>query len=322
MTKIENTKIGIIGLGSIGQRHVKELLALGVQKFYALRTNKGAKNVECDLTSHVTDIYATNDFLNLALDGYIISNPTSLHSSTLQLLKNKCNPIFIEKPLFRSSEDFNLFNELETSKIQVGFCLRFSNFFWRIKELLGQNILGDIYHSRLNVGQYLPLWHPYADYRAEYYSKEALGGGALKTLSHELDLAMYLFGLPTKSITKSYKLSNLEIDVDDYSLILNEFGKSHLNRIEFDFLSKNKERKGIIYGENADLHYDFFNKSIKVFNGDGLEIVNENIELNNMYSSQMSAFLKLINNGKTMGSSWKENKVITKIIEDKYEGLI
>ncbi len=34
-------KIGIIGLGSIGQRHARTLIKLGITDIYALRTKKG-----------------------------------------------------------------------------------------------------------------------------------------------------------------------------------------------------------------------------------------------------------------------------------------
>lgn len=315
---MKNLKIGIIGLGSIGQRHVSELLNLGITQFYALRTNKGAKKVDESFSPYVKNLSDINEFLSLELDGYIIANPTAFHANSLKLIIDKQKSIFIEKPIFSDINDFNLFLNIDTSKIQVGFCLRFSNFFKRIKEILDQNILGDIYHSRFNVGQYLPTWHPYTDYRNEYYSREELGGGALTTLSHELDLALYFFGKPSRSFKKSYKMSDLEIDVDDYSLILNEFGDHHINRIEFDFLSKNKERKGVVFGQKADLHYDFFQQTLKVFNETGERIIDKKIDLNNMYAEQMSAFLELITKGKQKGSSWEENFTITKIIENKY----
>lgn len=316
---IKDIKLGIIGLGSIGLRHVNELATLGVSKFYALRTNKGSKNIPEEVIKIVTNVYDKNEFINLNLDAYIISNPTSLHIDSINLVSKTNKPIFIEKPLFCDLSDLENLNKLNENIVQIGFCLRFHSLFQKVKELLDKNAIGNVYHSRLNVGQYLPTWHPYTDYRTEYFSKEQLGGGAIRTLSHEIDLAIYFFGLPIKSKSFSFKTSDLEIDVDDYSLVLLTYEANHTSRIEMDFISKKMERKGFIYGTKADLHYDLFNNKIEIFDTEG-KLMNEfSVDENNMYSKQMKAFIDLITLEKVdkNSSTMKESITLTKIISNE-----
>ena len=313
----QDIKLGIIGLGSIGLRHINELIELGIEKVYALRTNKGNKTIAEKVKPFVTDVFSEEEFLALDLDGYIISNPTSLHIDAINMVAVKNKPLFIEKPLCDSLSEIDSIQHLDHGLLQFGYCLRFNQLFVRVKEIIESNQLGKIYHSRINVGQYLPSWHPYTDYREEYFAKKELGGGALRTLSHEIDLAIYFFGLPTKSTSLTAHTSSLEIDVDDYALLLLSYGKMHISRIEIDFLSKKKERKGVVFGELADLHYDLFENTIYLYDPEGNEIKKEVIEENNMYQQQMVAFLEFIQSKKCQGSTWEENIQIMKIIENE-----
>ncbi len=319
LNQFQHITIGIIGLGSIGLRHANELINLGVKNIYALRTNKGSKEIPETIINHIINIYDEKDFLELAIDGYIISNPTSLHIEAINLVSKQNKPIFIEKPLCENLIDINKLDNISSELIQIGFCLRFNSLFKKVKTLLDDNAIGDVYHSRINVGQYLPSWHPYTDYRTEYFSQKKLGGGALRTLSHEIDLGFYFFGKPTKAFALSGQISNLEIDVDDYALLLLSYHNKHTSRIEIDFLNKKKERKGIIFGTKGDLHYNLFDKTIFIYDINGEEIKNITIQDNNMYNEQMQSFLTLItSNGKTKeGSSWDENIHIMKIIENE-----
>ncbi len=288
--------IGIIGLGSIGVTHCLALKKLGIERVYALRTNKGSKAIPDDLNDLVKNVYSIEEFKEV--DGFIIANPTSLHLASLKQLASFGKPIFIEKPLC-SERELEQLDDLNVSHlfIQMGFCLRFHNVINKVKEIIDNNTLGAIHHARLNVGQYLPLWHPYTDYRTEYFSRSDLGGGAIKTLSHEIDLAQYFFGDPVSVKGFNTKLSDLEIDVDDYSLILLEYATS-LVRIEVDFLSKKPGRDGKIFATNLDLYYDVFEGTIELYDKKGQLEARYTVEKNDIYFAQMQYFIDAINSGK------------------------
>lgn len=315
---MQNLKIGIIGLGSIGIRHATELVSLGVSRIYALRTNKGAKEIPKELIGKIHLVTDKTEFLRLELDGYLISNPTSLHIETLVELKNCGKPVFVEKPLASDLHELDKLKQFNSDLIQVGFCLRFLSIIKKVKELIANGELGNVYQSRLNAGQYLPTWHPYTDYREEYFSRKELGGGALRTLSHELDLALYFFGRPDSSAVRSAHTSSLEIDTDDYSLVTLSYGR-HICRIELDFLSKKKVRNGVIYGELGDLHYDVFSNQIEIYNPDGLLVLQDTVEPNNMYKDQMKVFLEFVVSGSRdqTAAGFAESIDLMKIIADE-----
>ncbi|MBE3141356.1 MAG: Gfo/Idh/MocA family oxidoreductase, partial [Thermoplasmata archaeon] len=120
-------KIGIIGLGSIGQRHARSLFKLGITDIYALRTKKGAlTKLPPDLQT-IKEIYNQDEFYDLCLDGVIIANPTSFHIKTMKkALENKI-PVFVEKPLANHLSDIKELKQYDLSKVLVGFTLRYDD---------------------------------------------------------------------------------------------------------------------------------------------------------------------------------------------------
>lgn len=288
-------KIGFIGLGSIGLRHLNSLISLGVNEFFHLRTGKGSKIIPDDLSKFIKTIENVEEFQNV--DGIVISNPTSLHGEALKKILYLGKPLFIEKPLSDSFEETReLIKLLEnySARVQIGFTLRYNPIIKKVKQIIDSGLLGEIYFSRLGVGQYLPFWHPYTDYRQEYFSRRSLGGGAVRTLSHEIDLAIYFFGNPVLIDGFIGKVSPLEIDVDDFADINFGYEKKKL-KLSIDFLSREPYRTGVIMGREGDLHYDIFKHQLYWINNKAEKLIIE-FEEKDMYIEQMRGFLEDMDN--------------------------
>ena len=82
----------------------------------------------------------------------------------------------------------------------------------KIKEILEQDNPFKVGFRR---SFYLPKWHPYADYTQEYTARKKLGGGVIRTLSHEIDLALHWFGQYSNAVGYAEKISHLQLDTDD-----------------------------------------------------------------------------------------------------------
>lgn len=314
-------KIGIIGMGSIGQRHIKCLDRLGYRDIVALRTKKGTTKSLPDEFKYVQEVFNYDEFLSNNLEGIIISNPTSFHIESLKKCISKKIPIFIEKPIADSMSQIKEIDKFDTSKIMVGFNHRYNELINLVKEYILSGKLGDIYKANLYCGQYLPLWHPNADYREEYYSKKDLGGGALRTLCHEIDLMHYFFKMPKELIANLEKLSNLEIDVEDNVYMLGKINNKFLVKIELDYLNPIATKKGTIFGSKGKLDYSLlnFSKSSLIFtNHDGKKETlykNNNLDWNQMFMDQMHNFISFIKNNESMKCNFKQGINVMKVIE-------
>lgn len=311
-------KIGIIGLGSIGQRHARTLLKLGISDIYALRTKKGTITKVPDDLRDLREVYSEDEFYDLGLDGVIIANPTSLHINTMKKALKKNIAVFVEKPLANHLSEVMELEGYNLSKVVVGFTLRYDAVFNHIKDVLDSNRLGEVYKAHLYCGQYLPHWHPYADYRKEYYSRKELGGGAIRTLCHEIDIMHYLFGVPKEVLGVVEKLSSLQIDVDDNALLICRTKNNALIIIELDYLNPKDIRNGVVFGSHGILEYTYSNPEIKFIDNNGhidLLYKKEKQDWEITYRREMEDFISCISIGNSPKSTFHDGVEVMNIIE-------
>jgi predicted dehydrogenase len=290
-------KLGIIGMGSIGQRHVRCLKDLGYKDIVALRTGKGHwKKLPADL-SYIKELHDADEFYSQGLDGVIISNPTSLHVPAMKQALKEGVAVFVEKPISKDLKQLRNIKGLNTTRVMVGYNLRYSRIVKAMKSFISSGKLGRIYKADLYCGQYLPSWHKDADYRKEYYSKRSLGGGALRTLSHEIDLAGYLLGDTIELIAKVQKISDLEIDVDDSVYMALSMKKGVIGFIELDLLNTKPSRNGTIFGTKGILSYSFNPGAVMFVDRSGKKkylLQEKQSSLDGSYHDQMKDFVGLI----------------------------
>lgn len=311
-------KIGIIGLGSIGQRHARNLTRLGYKEIYALRTKKGTiKELPEDL-KHIKEIYEENQFYSLKLDGIIISNPTSLHIKTIKKVLKKRIPIFVEKPLASNLDEIKEIKDHDVSKVLVGFDFRYDDVINLVKKFIDEGKLGKVLKANLYCGQYLPMWHPYADYRNEYYSRKELGGGVIRTLCHEIDIMHYLFGVPKEIFGVVEKISNLEIDVDDNTYLICRMKNNALITIEVDYLNPKGIRRGTIFGSKGIIEYTYSKPNVTFTDNKGNAKIlyeKEKPDWDKTFTNEIKDFIKLIETGKKPVATFKDGVEVMKVIE-------
>ncbi|MHA2174296.1 MAG: Gfo/Idh/MocA family protein [Candidatus Hodarchaeales archaeon] len=311
-------KIGIVGLGSIGQRHARCLQKLGVTDTVALRTGKGTKKELNDDLKYIKVVFDKDDFYSLNLEGVIIANPTSFHVESMKSALEYKIPILIEKPIASTLESIEILQNYDLSKIQVGYCLRYDELINVVKDFIDSNRLGRIFKAHLYIGHYLPFWHPYADYRTEYYSRKDLGGGALRTLSHEIDLIRYFFGNVKELFANVEKLSQLQIDVDDNVHIFCKMNEGSRILVELDYLNPTYQRTGRILGEEGELRYSFSEKKASFIDlNSKTHIIYENhaLDPNEMYLNQIKDFIDLIKEKTRVRCTFDDGVEVMKIIK-------
>ncbi|MBL7070834.1 MAG: Gfo/Idh/MocA family oxidoreductase [Candidatus Omnitrophica bacterium] len=282
-------KILMAGLGSIGQRHLRNILSiLGEDaEISAYRVRKGQEVFTDKLSvlkgARLEEEYKFRSFdsLDEALAGspeaVFICNPTSMHIPVALAAAKKGCHLFIEKPL---SHDLEGIEELESIVREkgltalVGFQLRFHPCYLKLKELIAEERAGNILSAFIEVGEFLPAWHKWEDYRRMYASRKDLGGGVVLTQIHEIDYAMDIFGAPQRICAAGGHLSSLDIDVEDTVDALMEF--SHKGRrlpvsFHMDYLQRPPRRGCRIIGEDAIIAMDLVAQNVVIINSDGKE---------------------------------------------------
>jgi len=258
----------IIGSGSIGIRHIRSLLNIeGGCELAAYRTKKGnIFDLPHNLKNDIIIFHDEDEAFAWDPEFIVISNPTNLHMEYLLKAIDHNVDVLVEKPVAATLNEIKVAREKisnRKNRVAVGYNLRFHPIVNTIKDIIYSNKYGKVLKADLYVGHYLPYWHPYEDYRTGFAARKELGGGVLRTLSHEIDLGQYWFGKYKEVFSKILKISDLKINVDDYALIFAKMENDVVVDISMDYLNPISERNGSILFENGLLSYDFNNLEIR-----------------------------------------------------------
>ena len=188
-------EILIVGLGSIGRRHLANLRALGWTHIRAVRT-RGSSPHDVEPTGLPVDLDLSTALSRRPL-AVIVSNPSALHLQVALAAARAGAHLLIEKPL---SDDLPGVAELESLVADhglsalVGFQFRYNPGLRQIRAWIRGGAIGPVVSAQVHWGEYLPDIHPWEDYRAGYAARPELGGGVLLTLSHPFDYLRWLLG--------------------------------------------------------------------------------------------------------------------------------
>jgi predicted dehydrogenase len=293
-------KFLIAGFGSIGRRHFRNLLSLGIDDIVFLRSNKSTipddeianYQVETDLQSA----------LSHNPDAVIIANPTSLHFDVaIQAAQQGCH-LFIEKPISHSLERVDqLQNALlqGNSKAFIAFQFRFHPGLLTIKNLISSpsSVIGRPLYVRSHWGEYLPSWHPWEDYRKGYSARADLGGGVVLTLCHPLDYVRWMFGEVASLWAFTSDQSDFEIDVEDSAEIGLRFENEVIGSVHLDFVQQPPVHRLEIIGSEGTIRWNNDNGAVWVYSGNGIVETYPllpNFERNDLFLAEMRHFIDIV----------------------------
>jgi len=262
-------KVLIAGCGSIGQRHARNLVELGVQDLLLVDPDKErvealARDMNVQSFAIAEHAYAEKP------DVALICAPTSMHLPLAwEALRKKCH-IFLEKPLsdsMRGVAEFVEAAEIRRRVLLVGYNFRFDAVLNQVRRWISEEIAGRVTSARFHFGSYLPWRHPWEDYRWGYGARRELGGGVILDAVHELDIALWLFGLPEAIYCAGGKYSDLEIEVEDTAEIVMSYADKVV-AVHLDYVQRPAERWCEIIGTRGRIQADMFARSARYFDSE------------------------------------------------------
>jgi len=290
----------VVGGGSIGKRHLQNLIALGVEQV-------GLCEIEPVLRSSLTGSLGLPGFadldsgLNWGPDFVVIATPTHLHAEQSLTVARAGIDFFVEKPISHSSGYLCEIVELASQKRLVSLVacnMRFHPGPAKINQLLSEQRLGKVLFARIYCGSYLPSWRSGSNYRSNYAARDQTGGGCILDCIHEIDLAHWYLGEVSDVCCMAGHLSALEIATEDVAALICRHTSGALSEIHLDYVQRTYERGCQIVGELGSIAWDF--KAGRVIfhdNESGQETTFPqpgNWQLNEMYLEEMKHFLGCI----------------------------
>lgn len=290
-------KILIDGVGSIGARHLKNLIKLG-HDVYAVDTDSEKLRKISKYTNKVFTSLSEGIKLNPDI-AFICTYSNNHIAPAIKCAKAGCH-LFIEKPLSTHKRGLNELIKIVKSKklvTMVGCNMRFHPAVQRIRKYLDDDaIVGNPLWADFEFGYYLPFAKK--NYRSSYISKKKLGGNIIFDGIHEIDYATWFFGKPRKVFCSKNKLSDLNMDTDDYADSIIEYKSGTIARFHSDYLQHAYSRRCKIVGDNGVLVWDFslgilgyIKKNTRRWKFSKLKL---SIYYNQMYVDEVKYFLKCV----------------------------
>jgi predicted dehydrogenase len=222
----------VVGYGSIGNRHARVLQGLGFSVSVVSRRGKVGSGIASFRS--VADAIA-----KVRPDYVVVATETATHAESLRALVDAgCKaPVLVEKPLFAEIPDRD---ESGKSNLHVGYQLRFHPAISYLREQVAtsSNVAAQFY-----VGQHVDGWRAGRTARESYSGYAAAGGGVLRDLSHEFDLALWLFGRCERVAALGGRFTEATADSDDAWGILARFERCPIVTFQLNYLDRISQRR-------------------------------------------------------------------------------
>ncbi|MFN0276208.1 MAG: Gfo/Idh/MocA family protein [Chitinophagales bacterium] len=312
----KDSPILLMGAGSIGERHIRNLWQFGYNNISVFRQrNLPFRDIG---DAKVRVLLDWEDVKNKNFRCAFICTPTSQHLDQALLCINENMHVFVEKPL---SHNLDKFEELEAALqnkeiyFHVGYMLHFHPFLKQVKQWTLDETFGKLKTFETTWHSYLPDWHPWENYKTSYAARPEMGGGAALTLCHDVELMQWICGTVKQHETKLYYCKDLALEVDTGADVALQF--DNVAGVCFiSFCSKQEKREYNFSFQHAEIKIDYLKNEMKIKQENGLEMKTlPEFERNKMYIEQLKEFFttlekKQYSNVGNMKSLQKEEELI------------
>jgi len=246
-------KLLIVGCGSIGRRHALSARQLGLEVSVADTDGSRAEAV----AREVGAVFWYDDpavALAAKPDAVIVASPHVLHVPQARAALESGAHVLIEKPVSHELQGLTELDELAKQYGKAAFVVSNMRYHKAIETLDShREVIGTVRYARAHYGNFLPNMRPGADYRELYCSRAESGGGVILDAIHEMDYLMWFFGPVAKVSAEKARLSDLDIDVEDFADIVLTHTNGVRSVITIDYLRPWKRRGCEIIGQDGML---------------------------------------------------------------------
>jgi len=286
-------RIAIVGTGSIGRRHARNLIALGGNELHVYDPALGAT---AELARYGVVIHASlHDLLEASPEAAVICTPPHMHLQAAIVALEAGAHLFIEKPIADELSGIDrLLHEADRRGriVMVGYNWRFHRALRTARELVDAGRIGAIRIVATTAGHYLPEWRPDSDYRHGYFVRHETGGGIILDGSHEIDQVRWFMGEVSEVSCVAGHVSDLELDVEDVALIALRGVSGALGQISVDCVRRTYTRRSTIVGVEGTIEWDV-DTGLRLTDRRGAVVESLSItsEVNAMYLDEMRQFV-------------------------------
>ena len=217
---MEKLKVAVIGCGNIAtSAHIPAYMADGTAEivwFCDIIRERAEAQQERVGTGKVTEDYH-EVLADPTVDAISVCTPNTLHSEITIAALQAGKHVLCEKPAAYTYEEAVKMQEARRASgkiLNIGVVNRFNDSVRAIKDLIDQDVLGEIYHVYVSFRAYRSI----PGLGGAFTTKAISGGGALIDWGvHYLDIVMYCTGDPEPKTVSAETFSKLGVDIPNYA---------------------------------------------------------------------------------------------------------
>jgi len=294
-------KVCVIGLGSMGKRRVRDLLALGIEQVAGMDlSSERCAEVE-RLFGIETFSCAEQVFSDLKFDALVISTPPDQHVTYGERAAKAGKPFFMEANVVLTGlPELDLLCKSQKVFAAPSCTMRFHPSVKVLKQMVERISPREIASFSYVSGQYLPDWHPWEDYR-QFYAARKDTGACREIVPFELNWLTWLFGEVTGITAIKAKRAKLEVEIDDIYLLTVIFNSGVIGSLEVNVISRIPERTFRAISEGWHIIWNWQDQKVTLYDAgaDSWKIYPEShgfkkYNLETMYLDEMKAFITAV----------------------------
>lgn len=310
-------KFLVIGLGSMGSRRIRNLQFHNEQNIIGFDLASERRR-EAEKKYGIKTVADLTRLKKGEFDAVIISTPPDKHGDAIRFaLKNKKH-FFAE--VGTTNDGYGDIKKYRGATIVMAPSCTFRYFapIAMIKKLLDAGRIGKILAFQYHMGQYLPDWHPWEDYRKVYFSKKETGA-CKEMLAFELIWLNWIINSEVAEISGFVdKVSDLDMDADDIILANLKYKNNIFGNVVIDVISRKPFRTLRVLGSEGVLDWERFDSVIKIYDAKSkktelINVPNGNPEKGyvneeEMYNDEVGAWLGAIRGKASYPYTFKDSR--------------
>jgi predicted dehydrogenase len=309
----------IIGVGSIGERHLRSFLRIHGVRCSIAEPNRGTRE---KIITQYTVQEAYVDFMEANLDdfdGIVICTPTNLHIPvTLELVKAGKH-ILLEKPLamnMNGVDQLKRLHSLGKTVLNVGYNFRCDPLYQELRDRILAGEAGSIRLVNYYIGQYWPRMRK--DYPPKYAQSRTTGGGAIPDhLVHMINFFEWCFGPPIEVSANQWRLGLKEIATEDTANIIFKFKGGIIAFLGICLCQQDNKMSLQVIGEASTIQLSSEKGCLEIFNPEDRTWINgtsKSLDRDTVFLHQAKHFIDCIEGRDTPRCTLKEAEQTLKTI--------
>jgi predicted dehydrogenase len=292
-------KVAILGLGSIGRRHLQNFQAVGVDTLTGYDASPAAREAAAAQYPFLRTT-ATPEAAMEGADGVAICTPPDSHIALGRLAVARGAHLMVEKPFAVSAEGLAPFLRECDDKgrhVLIAHNWRYWPPMLMVQQMLKEGRIGPVRAARTEYAYNLGFHrYPGKDYRDFYMADPKQGGGCLLDESHAIDYMRWLIGDITEVSAVVDHVSSLQIGTDDIADLTVRFASGAIGNIHMNLFAWNMHSHFELMGEGGVIQWRRMENEVRVYDPRAArwEVYPSGGQLNDMYVEEARHFLAVI----------------------------